>query len=58
MKDWPRGSYLVFKSTPRFSGERPLLAIGYKYNYRKVLGFSATEVDGSTEPDISKVGIV
>ena len=24
------GSYLVLKSTPRFPGERPLLAIGYK----------------------------
>ena len=25
-KDWPVGSYLVLKSTPRFPGERPLLA--------------------------------
>ena len=43
MKDWPGGSYLVLKSTPRFPGERPLLAIGYKYNSRKFLGFIATE---------------
>ena len=28
MKDWPGGSYLVLKSTPRFPGESPLLAIG------------------------------
>ena len=50
MKDWPGGSYLVLKSTPRFRGESPLLAIGYKYNSRKVLGFIATEGAGSTEP--------
>ena len=50
MKDWPRGSYLVLKSTPRFPGELPLLDIGYKYNYRKVLGFIATEGAESTEP--------
>ena len=37
------------KSTPRFPGEIPLLAIGYKYNSRKVLGFIATEVAVSTE---------
>ena len=27
-KDWPGGSYLVMKSTPRVPGGRPLLAIG------------------------------
>ena len=27
-KDWPGGSYLVVKSTPRLPGELPLLAIG------------------------------
>ena len=37
------------KSTPIFPGERPLLAIGYKYNSRKFLGFIATEGFGSTE---------
>ena len=47
---WPVGSYLVIKSTPRVPGERPLLAIGYKYHYSKVLGFIATEGGGSTEP--------
>ena len=51
MKDWPGGSYLFLKITPRFPGETPLLAIGYKYNSRKVLGFIATEGAGSTEPD-------
>ena len=38
------------KSTPRVTGDRPPIDIGYKYNYRKVLGFIATKVYGSTEP--------
>ena len=50
MKYWPGGSYLVMGSTPRVPGGRPLLAIGYKYNSRKVLGFIATEWAGSNEP--------
>ena len=50
MKDWPGGSYLVMKITPRVPGSIPLLAIGYKYNSRKVLGFIATEGAGSTAP--------
>ena len=50
MKDWPGGSYLVLRSTPRFPVEIPLLAIGYKYISRKALGFIATEGSGSTEP--------
>ena len=33
MSDWPVGSYIVLRSKPMGSGERPLLAIGYKYNY-------------------------
>ena len=49
MKYWPGGSYLVMKSTTIFPGERPLLAIGYKYNFSKFLGFIATEGAGSTE---------
>ena len=51
MKYWPGGSYLFLKITPIFPDERPLLAIWYKYNYRKVLGFVDTEGAGSTEPD-------
>ena len=50
MEDWPGGSYLVLKSTPRFPVESSLLAIGYMYNSRKVLGFFSTEEAGSTEP--------
>ena len=37
------------KSTPIFPGERQLLAIGYNYNSRKILGFIATGGGGSTE---------
>ena len=50
MKDWSGGSYLVMKSTPIFPSEGPLLAIGYKYNSRNVLGFISAEGAGSTEP--------
>ena len=39
------------ESNPRVSGEIPLLDIGYKYNYRKVLGFIATEGARSTKRD-------
>ena len=49
-KDWPGGSYLVLKSTTRVTGDRTQMGIGYKYNYRNVLGFIATEEAGSNEP--------
>ena len=38
------------KITPRFPVESPLLAVGYKYNSRKFLGFIATEGAVSNEP--------
>ena len=50
MKDYPGGSYLVLNSTPIVPGETPLLATGYKYNYRKVLVIIAAEGGGSTAP--------
>ena len=50
MKYLPGGSYLVMKITPRVPGGISLLEIGYKYNYRKVLGFIATEGYVSPEP--------
>ena len=37
-------------SNPRVPGCRQLMAIIYKYKYRKVLVFIATEESGSTEP--------
>ena len=50
MKYWPGGSYIVMKSTPIFPGCRPILKIGHKYNYMKVLRFIATEGAESTKP--------
>ena len=38
------------KSTPRFPGEQPLLAIGYKYSSMNPLWFIATEGGGSNDP--------
>ena len=43
MKDGPLGSYLVMKSTQRVPGVRPLMSIGYNYNYRKLIGFITTK---------------
>ena len=50
MKYLQGGSYLVRKITPRFTGGIPPLAIGYKYNSIKVVGFISTEGVGITEP--------
>ena len=47
-KDWPGVSYIVLRSKPILSGERPLLSIGYKYNSRKILSFFATSGEGIT----------
>ena len=52
-KDWPGGSYLVFRSKPTVPGGRPLIAIGYKYNARKFLSFIVTYNSGSTKTGIS-----
>ena len=49
MKYWLGGSYFVLKSTPRVPGDIPLMYIGYKYNYKNVLGFIATQGSGSNE---------
>ena len=38
------------KSTLRVPGDIPLMAIGYKYKYRKILVFIATEGYESDEP--------
>ena len=56
-KNWPGGSYLVLRSKPMVPGGRPLIAIGYKYNARKVLSFIVTDSAGSTKngvPYLSK----
>ena len=49
---WPGGSYLVLRSKPMVLGDRPLIAIGYKYNARKVLSFIVTENAGITKTGI------
>jgi hypothetical protein len=47
MKGWPGGTHLVMKGIEPYN-QQALLAIGYKYNSRKVLTFVATEKSGST----------
>ena len=49
MKEWPEGSYIFMKSTPRVPGDRPVMDIGHKYSSTKVLLFISTEGDGSNE---------
>ena len=51
-KDWPGGSYLVLRSKPMVPGGQPLIAIGHKYNARKVLSFIVTDNAGSTKTGI------
>ena len=47
---WLGSSYIFLKSTTRVLSYRPLMDIGYTYNYRKVQRFISTEGAGSTEP--------
>ena len=49
MEEFPSGSHLVFECCSPMTGV-PLVAIGYKYNARKVLCFIATKNAGSTRP--------
>ena len=42
-KKCPVGSHIVMKISPRVTGDRPIMYIGYKYIYEKVLGFISTE---------------
>jgi hypothetical protein len=49
MKGYPSGSYLVLECTTPTKRVQ-LLAIGYKYNARKILLFVATKNAGSTKP--------
>ena len=48
MKDWPGGTHLVLEGTSPSHNE--LLAIGYKYNSKKILCFVATKDAGTTLP--------
>ena len=47
-KDFTGRSYIVLRSKPMVTGEMTLIAIGYKYNSRKVILVVATEGTGST----------
>lgn len=47
MKKWPSGSHLVFECTAPETGVE-LVALGYKYNSKKVLCFVMTKNAGST----------
>ena len=49
MKDYPSGAYLVLETTAPVSNVK-LVAIGYKYNARKVLLFLMTKDAGMTLP--------
>ena len=51
-KDLPGGSYLVLRSKHMVPGDRPLIAIVYEYNTRKVLSFIVTYNAGSTKTGI------
>jgi len=48
MKDWPAGSHIVLEGSTDDGTD--LLAIGYKYNSKKILCFVSTKNVGSTEP--------
>ena len=45
----PGGSYLMLNKNSMVTGERPLLNIGFKYNYCMVISFVATEDVVSTK---------
>ncbi len=49
MKDWPGGIFLTLEATV---DSVPLLAIGYKYNRKKVLFFVATCGSGTFEDGV------
>ena len=47
MKNWPAGSHIVLEGN---KNGVELIAIGYKYNKRKVICFIATKGSRNTEP--------
>ena len=52
-KYWPGGYYLMPRINPIVPGGRPLIAIGYNYNDRKVLLFIVTDNSKSTKTGIT-----
>ena len=53
MKECLGGYHLVMKSTPSVPGDRPLMAIGYKYRYRIVLESIDMEGGISNKPGVT-----
>ena len=51
MKECPGWYHLVMNGNPRVPSDRPLIAIGYKYNSWKVLVFIDTDRYGSNDPN-------
>ena len=51
MANWPSGSYLVMECTAPETGVE-LVAIGYKYNAKKVLWFVMTKIAASLHAGI------
>lgn len=50
MQDWPSGAHIVLETV---CDNVPLIAMGYKYNKRKVICFVATKGAGHTEAGVS-----
>ena len=50
IKECLGGSYIVVNISPIVPVDIPLINIGYKHNYRKLLGFISDEGAGSTDP--------
>ena len=48
MKYIPRRYYLVMKTTPKSTGDKTLMTIGYRYNYWQILVFISIEGCGRT----------
>ena len=51
--DWFGVSDLILRSKPVVTGDRPIIAIGYKHNARKILSFIITDNKGSTKTGIT-----
>ena len=52
-KDWTGGSRLLLKILYMIPEDRPLVAIGYRYDTQKFLSFINAEYEGSTKAGIT-----
>ena len=52
-KYWQVGSYLMLNTKPMEPGDRPLLAISYKYNFQRVFYFITTYMSRKPEYGIT-----